>query len=413
MIRCIQGLLASLLIWPGASVLAAPVDTPAVTPPSQVVAVRSDAALQGWVSRFRPTALARGIAPSVYDRAMADVRYLPDVVRRDRSQFEFTKTIWDYLSTAVSDTRVSNGRRALRRHQGLLRQIESRYGVEAEVLVAIWGLESAYGEVRGSTPILSAMATLAHDGRRGRFFEGQLIAALRILQSGDTTLRQLKGSWAGAMGHTQFMPTSYQAYAVDWDGDGRRDIWGNDPADALASAAAYLARHGWNRGQPWGVEVQLPDGFDYAQASRSITRSPAAWARMGVVGLDGRAVPNHGAASLLVPAGHQGAAFMIFENFAVLERYNTADAYVVAVGHLSDRITGGGPIRAGWPLGDRALTFDERVALQRLLTRQGYDTRGIDGRIGPLTIDAVRRYQRDNGMVPDGYASLRLLERLR
>jgi membrane-bound lytic murein transglycosylase B len=378
-----------------------------------VVEVRSDATLDRWVAGFRSRALARGIAPAVFDQAMAEARYLPDVIRRDRNQSEFTKTIWDYLSTAVSDARVRNGRAAYREHGALLRRIEARYGVDAEVLVAIWGLESAYGVVKGDTPTLSALATLAHDGRRGRFFEGQLIAALRILQTGDTVPGRLRGSWAGAMGHTQFMPTSYQEFAVDWDGDGRRDIWGNDPADSLASAAHYLARNGWRSGQPWGVEVTLPEGFDYAQADRKIKRAPSAWAQLGVLGLDGRAVPDHGAASLLVPAGYQGAAFLIFDNFAVLERYNTADAYVVAVGHLADRIAGGGPIRSGWPQGDRALTFDERVALQRLLTARGFDTRGIDGRIGPLTIDAVRRYQRSEGLVPDGYASLRLLERLR
>lgn len=375
--------------------------------------IRSDAVLERWVRDFRPRAMAEGIDGRVYDRAMAGVQYLPDVVRRDRSQAEFTKTLWDYLDTAVSDTRIRNGRAALREHAVLLQRIEARYGVPAEVVVAVWGLESAYGTFRGETPILSAMATLAHDGRRARFFQTQLIAALRILQSGDTTPRAMTGSWAGAMGHTQFMPTSYLAYAVDWDGDGRRDIWGADPADALASAAHYLARHGWRQGQPWGVEVTLPRGFDYAQATRRIERLPSDWAAMGVRGTDGRAVPDYGRASLLVPAGHRGAAFLIFDNFGVIERYNSADAYVIAVGHLADRLRGGPAIQAGWPRGDRALSFDERIDLQRRLTARGFDTQGIDGKVGPLTINAIRRFQRAEGLVPDGYASLALLNRLR
>ena len=215
------------------------------------------------------------------------------------------------------------------------------------------------------------------------------------------------------MGHTQFIPTSYLAYAVDFTGDGKRDIWSDDPADALASTASYLANFGWISGQPWGVEVRLPNGFDYTQANRRIQRLPSEWARMGVTGLNGRVVRDYGDASVLLPAGAQGAAFLIFHNFSVIERYNTADAYVIGVGHLSDRIAGGGAIQASWPRGDRALVFGERQELQRRLTAAGHSTQGIDGRIGPLTIDAIRSYQRSQGLVPDGYASLSLLMRLR
>jgi membrane-bound lytic murein transglycosylase B len=240
-----------------------------------------------------------------------------------------------------------------------------------------------------------------------------LVAALKILQAGDTSARQMTGSWAGAMGHTQFIPTSYLAYAVDFDGDGRRDIWADDPTDALASTAAYLARFGWVKGQPWGVEVALPKGFDYGQTGDGVKKSAAAWAAMGVRAADGSVVPNHGNASILVPAGARGAALMIFKNFNVIERYNAADAYVIAVGHLSDRIAGGPEIRSGWPRGDRALKFAERQELQQRLTRAGFDTRGVDGRIGPNTIAAVRAYQRSFGMIPDGYASLDILKRLR
>jgi membrane-bound lytic murein transglycosylase B len=298
-------------------------------------------------------------------------------------------------------------------HAAVLDEIEQRHGVDKEIVAAIWGLESAYGAFRGSTSTLSALATLAHDGRRAAFFEGELMAALKILAAGDVRPERMEGSWAGAMGHTQFMPTSYLALAVDHDGDGRRDVWGDDPADALASAAAYLKHWGWTAGRPWGVEVTVPGGFDYGLTGERVKKSAADWAALGVRAVDGSAVPDHGPASVLMPAGHEGAAFMIFGNFAVIERYNPADAYVIAVGHLADRLKGGPPIAGGWPRQDRALTGDERRELQERLTAAGYDTQGVDGRIGPKTIAAIRAYQRSRGAVPDGYASPRLLEQLR
>ena len=382
-------------------------------PAATVTNPAKDAELQRWLANFRGRAVAAGISPDVYDRATSGLHYDAGVVERDRNQSEFTKTIWEYLDSAASDTRVANGRDALRRHERILDAIESRYGVDREVVVAVWGLESAYGAYRGSTPIIQALATLAYDGRRGSFFEEQLIAALQISQAGDVSPGGMTGSWAGAMGHTQFIPTSYLAYAVDFRGDGQRDIWSDDPTDALASTAAYLARFGWERGQPWGVEVRLPAGFDYSQASRNVKAMPSRWAELGVVGLDGRPVPDHGEASILLPAGSRGAAFMIFKNFDVIERYNTADAYVIGVGHLADRIKGGPPIQSSWPRDDRALALSEREELQRRLTAAGYTTRGVDGRIGPNTIDAIRSFQRAAGLVPDGYASLDLLRRLR
>ncbi len=368
---------------------------------------------QGWIAAFRQRAIAQGIGKDVLDQAFAEVSYEADVIRRDRNQSEFTKTIWEYLDSAASDTRIRNGKSALKQHGALLDRIEARYGVEKEIVVAIWGLESAYGTYRGKTNVIAALATLAYDARRSAFFEEQLIAALKILQNGDTTARNMTGSWAGAMGHTQFIPTSYLDYAVDFTGDGRRDIWSDDPSDALASTAAYLAGFGWTSGQPWGVEIRLPQGFDYTLADRKIKRSPADWSRVGVVGLNGKPVPGHGPASVLLPAGGDGAAFMIFDNFAVLERYNTADAYVIGVGHLADRIGGGSAIQADWPRQDRALSFKERKELQQRLTRAGFNTQKIDGRIGPLTINAVRAYQLASGLTPDGYASLNLLKKLR
>ncbi|MCL3881786.1 lytic murein transglycosylase [Marivita sp. GX14005] len=382
--------------------------------PAQALAVPPDtqAGFDAWIKAFRTRALDQGIAPHVFDTAFDGARYDPDVIKRDRNQSEFTKTIWDYLDSAASDARVRNGKAALARHSALLDRIEARFGVDRQVVVAIWGLESAYGTFRGSNPVVSSLATLAYDSRRGAFFESQLIEALRILQSGDVTPDNMTGSWAGAMGHTQFIPTSYQTLAVDFTGDGRRDIWSDDPADALASTANYLAKNGWIKGAPWGVEVQLPVGFDYTLANRETKKMPSDWAKLGVVGVDGAPVRDHGAASVLLPAGAKGAAFLIFKNFDVIETYNTADAYVIGVGHLGDRIIGGGPIRSDWPREDRALSFDERMEMQRLLTARGFDTRKIDGKIGPLTINAVRSFQASIGQVPDGYASLAILKQL-
>ncbi len=376
-------------------------------------ATPDDAGLRAWIAGFRERALAQGIRADILDAAFAAVRYDPEVIGRDRNQSEFTKTIWAYLETAVSESRIRNGRAALADHAAAFDMVERAHGVEKEIVAAIWGLESAYGAVRGDDPVIGSLATLAYDGRRGPFFEAQLIAALRILQAGDTTPQNMTGSWAGAMGHTQFMPTSFLEHAVDGTGDGRRDIWSDDPTDALASTAAYLAGFGWTRGQPWGVEVALPAGFDYARADRAVTRAPSEWAALGVRDMDGASVPDHGPAAILLPAGAGGAAFMIFDNFAVIERYNSADAYVIGVGHLADRLAGGGPIGGGWPEGDRALTFDERQEMQRLLTLAGFDTQGVDGRVGPLTIDAIRGFQDRAGLIPDGYASLALLQRLR
>ena len=366
-----------------------------------------------WITGFRDRAEAAGVTGKTLDAALKGVTYDTKVIKRDRNQSEFTKTIWDYLDTAASDLRVANGRKALAGQGAALRQIETDYGVEKEVVTAIWGLESAYGTFTGGDSVMTSLATLAYDARRADFFEGELIDALLILQSGDTTPAKMKGSWAGAMGHTQFMPSSFRQHAVDFTGDGKRDIWGDDPRDALASTAAYLKNFGWTKGQPWGVEVILPDGFDYLLADRKVKKKPSEWAALGVVDTRGKGVDDFGEASVLLPGGAQGAAFLIFDNFAVIERYNTADAYVIAVGHLSDRIKGGKPFVADWPREDRALSYEERIELQTRLTAAGFDTQKIDAKVGPLTIAAVRGFQKANGILPDGYASLRLLERLR
>jgi len=373
----------------------------------------TEAGFAAWVAGFRPRALAAGITGQTFDDAFRDARFDPAVVEKDRNQSEFTKSIWDYLDSAVSDERVAKGQAALQDNLALLERIEATYGVDKEVVVAVWGLESAYGTYRGTYPLIGTLATLAFDTRRGAFFEEQLLAALTILQNGDVDAAAMTGSWAGAMGHTQFIPTSYLAHAVDFTGDGRRDIWSDDPADALASTAAYLANAGWQTGKPWGVEVTLPPGFDYGDTGERVKKPVAGWQALGVRTAEGGALPDHGPASVLLPAGAQGAAFLVFANFGAIERYNAADAYVIGVGHLADRIAGAPPIRAAWPRQDRVLSFDERVELQQRLAAAGFDPGAADGRIGPNTIAAVRAFQRSIGAVPDGYASLGVLQKLR
>lgn len=373
----------------------------------------SNRSFQAWIDGFRHRALAAGIRPQVFDAAFLGAHLLPDVLDKDRNQSEFTKPIWDYLDSATSDTRVANGKEALRKYAGLLSQIEARYGVDRKIVVAIWGMESSYGTRRGDTPLVSALATLAYEGRRGRFFEGQLIDALKIIQHGDVAPEDMTGSWAGAMGHTQFIPSSYLAFAVDFRGDGKRDIWSDDPTDALASTAAYLAHAGWTKGAPWGIEVKLPPDFDYTATGHRVVKPVKDWSAQGVRPVRGGRLPDYGPAEVLLPAGARGAAFLIFHNFHVIGRYNTADAYVLGVGILADRIAGGPVLVADWPRDDRALSFAERVEMQGKLTAAGFDTHGTDGMIGPNTINAVRAFQRSIGMVPDGYASLDVLKHLR
>ena len=332
-----------------------------------------NAAYDAWVTSFRGRAAAQGISQTTLSAAFRGTGYLPGVVTRDRNQTEFKRSLEDYLAIAASDERVQKGRAAFARHRGTLNALESRYGVDATIICAIWGLESFYGERRGEVPVISATSTLAFDGRRGRFFEQQLIAALRIIQNGDIPASQMTGSWAGAMGHTQFIPTSFLQFAVDYTGDGRRDIWSDDPTDALASAAAYLQRNGWQRGVSWGSE------------------SP-----------NGSLQPQPG-----------GPRFATTANFRVIKRYNNSDAYAIGVGHLSDRIGGAGPLRMEFPPDANGLTKSDRITLQQRLTVRGFDTQGADGVIGSNTESAIRAYQASRGLPVTGTPSQALLQSLR
>ena len=371
-----------------------------------------NAGYDDWVTGFRSRALEKGISTQTYDTDFHSAGFLPGVIERDRNQTEFTRSIEDYLAIAASDERVSLGRSMMQKYGGLLREIEVRYGVEPQIVAAIWGLESFYGTRRGNVPVISALSTLAYEGRRGAFFEQQLVAALKILQNGDVTAQGMTGSWAGAMGHTQFIPTSYLGFAVDFRGDGRRDIWSDDPTDALASTAAYLRKSGWVQGQPWGVEVVLPAGFNTAQAGRGTSRSADDWAAQGVRDVNGRPVPNHGAGSILLPAGANGPAFMVFRNFTVITRYNNAERYVIGVGHLSDRLLGGGKVRGSFPPDASGMTIADRQKLQQRLTAAGYDTGGSDGVIGGKTKAAIEAFQRARGLPVTGQPTLALLAML-
>ncbi len=370
-------------------------------------------AFDAWVASFRQRAAAGGISQATLDLAFRRVGYLPDVIQKDRNQTEFNRTLEDYLAIAASDERIRMGKTALRQHGSTLSAIEGRYGVEQQIVTAIWGLESKYGTRRGDIPVISSLSTLAFDGRRGVFMEKQLMAALRILQKGDVTSDRMVGSWAGAMGHTQFIPTSFEAFAVDFTGDGRRDIWSDNPTDALASTAAYLKRNGWRTGQPWGVEVRLPQGFSTGQTGRGTRRSPDTWAAQGVTDMTGRAVPNHGSASILIPEGPRGPAFMVFGNFNVILRYNNAESYAIGVGHLSDRLLGRPPIQGSFAPDAQGMTIDDRKELQRRLTAKGFDTEGADGVIGANSEAAISAYQRSVGLPVTGQPSLDLLKRLR
>ena len=406
-----RALLLALLLA-GTPAVAQTIEEPEGTVMGQGREDGSEAGFRDWVGQFRSKALEAGVPAAVYYREMRSATYLPDVVARDRRQSEFTKTIWDYLDIAVSPERVSNGRDAVASNFAMLDRIETEYAVEKEVLAAVWGLESAYGTYRGTTDTISALATLAYDGRRAVFFEAQLLQALKILDEGHVTRERMVGSWAGAMGHTQFMPTSWAEFAVDFNGDGKRDIWSDDPTDALASTANYLRHWGWVRGLPWGLEVSLPEGFDYDQTTERVKKPAAHWRALGVKPASGE-LPEGDGTSILLPAGHGGPAFLITPNFQVIEKYNLADAYVIGIGHLSDRLRGGPAIAAGWPRHWQALTLQERKELQSLLVALGLDTGGVDGRIGPKTIAAVKSWQKSRGEVPDGYPSPDVLAALR
>ena len=367
-------------------------------------------------------ATAGAVPPGVADAQLATQTPDPEVLAATGSQGEFVRPIWDYIEASVTPSRIEAGQRKLAEHADTLAAIEARYGIDRHILVAFWGVESSYGAVLDNPsvvkPVVRTLATHGcGDPARAGYWRDELTAALQILAWNEAPLDRmpggLTGSWAGAMGHTQFMPTVYHRFAVDFDGDGRRDIWTSVP-DALASTANYLRAYGWKPGEGWGGEVMLPEGFDAALADETTSRSLDAWRALGVRPVHDRGGSDGtGEATLILPAGIRGPAFLLRPNFAVILRYNTALAYALTVAHLSDRLRGDPAFARDWPRGDRPLTADERRDIQNRLTERGFPTGGVDGKIGPRTRAALRAFQGSVGLPADGYADAPLLERIR
>ena len=365
-----------------------------------------------FVRDFRDTAADAGIRHATYDAAMAHVTRRQSIEDLNLFQPEFTLPVWVYLDRAVSDRRIADGEQALAANAQMLAGVEAKYGVPKEVLVSIWGNESDYG--RGSEPfnMFDALATLAYDGPRMDYARRELIAALKIMQQQNFTPERMTSSWAGAFGQTQFVPSTFLAHAVDGDGDGVIDLW-HSSADALASAAAVLADAGWQRGQPWGVEVQLPKDFPYQQADIDAVKPVAEWQKLGVKTAGGAALaatPANGA--IYLPAGARGPAFLVFDNFKVILKYNNAASYALAVSTLADRITGRAPIQATWPRDEHPMNRDERIAFQTGLSKLGYDIGTIDGVLGRKARAATRDFQQKHALPADGFPTEDLLTRI-
>ena len=366
-----------------------------------------------WIERFWSTARAVGIKRETYDLAFKGMTPDPKVIEAANFQPEYKKPIGEYVDRVVSDKRVTGGKQKLEENKALLDILEKRYGVDRTIIVAIWGVESNYGTQPGDMNVIRSLATLAYYNTKASFARQQLITALKILQRGDISVEAMNGSWAGAMGHTQFIPTTYQAYAVDYDGDGKRNIW-NDVPDALASTASYLKHSNWQAGQTWGYEVTLPKGLNPKKYSERTLKSVGEWQKLGIKRVNGEAFPRPGdKAGLFAPAGTAGPAFLVLNNFRSILRYNNATSYALGVGHLADRLKGYGPFVHPWPTDENHLSLDQRVELQRLLVAKGLLVGDTDGIIGPATLEAVKTFQRGKGMPVDGFPSRTILEMLR
>jgi lytic murein transglycosylase len=377
-------------------------------------AIRAAAANFGsCLAGLWPLAERRGVTRAEFEANVAGLT--PDLRIMDLmdSQPEFTKSFWDYLDILVNDARIADGRAMLAQHRATFDAVEKAYGVDRHFIAAIWGVESNYSTQIGDRSVIRSTATLACVGRRQDYFREEFLSALEILSRGDVRADHLMGSWAGAFGPTQFMPTSFKKYAIDFDGDGRRDVVDSVP-DLIASTANNLKKDGWVAGQTWGYEVVVPQGFDYLHADRARTLTMREWERAGIQRPGGKAFPRpEDKAYLLVPAGAQGPGFLMLQNFRVIMKYNPAEAYALAIGYLADRLRGGEPFVQAWPRHERVLTRTERYELQQLLAERGFDVGEPDGRLGGKTRNALRAFQSSVGHVPDGFASATMLERLR
>ena len=406
----LAGAALALLLLAGCSSSGA--TTPSGAPGGDLAAA-SVLSLPEWLAEVRADAVRQGIRGATVDTAFAHVRLLDRVLELDSSQPEFSRQVWNYLDSAVSDDRVSAGKARIAASRGLLAKVSAEYGVPAEILVAFWGVESDYGHDYGSWSVIDALTTLAYKSRRPAFFRGELLAALRILDNGDIPLEQLKGSWAGAMGQTQFIPTIFLKHAVDYDGDGRRDIWNSLP-DVFASTAHFVKiGNGWRSGESWGEEVRVPANFPWDQAEYTIQKPVSEWLALGVRSVSGAPPADYGSASILAPGGHTGPVFLLRENFRAIMRYNPSTSYALAVALLADRMAGRGHILAPWPRDEAALSRSERIELQTRLAILGLNPGKPDALVGAATRTAIRSFQKSIGEIPDGFATKRLLEKLR
>jgi membrane-bound lytic murein transglycosylase B len=371
------------------------------------------ASVPNFVSSIWTEAQARGVSRGIFDQAFAGFTPSSRIMDLTRSQPEVTKTTGQYVANAVSSARISTGRNMRGEWSQTLGNLRNRWGVQPEIVLAIWGMETNYGSYMGGNNVIHALATLTYGRYRYDFFKKELLTALQILQAGHVAPSNMIGSWAGAMGHTQFMPSSFVSYAVDYNGNGKRDIWQSIP-DALASAANYLKSHGWRDGETWGYEVDLPGNFDYARAWDIERQSLGQWRAMGVTRTGGREFPRAGdQGRIFMPSGSQGPAFLLVHNFDVIKRYNNSNNYALAVGHLADRILGVGGFSRSFPANETGMNKAMRTELQSLLNARGYNVGTPDGAIGPKTRAGIMAFQRANGMTPDGHASSMLLARLR
>lgn len=409
----VVGLLSSHAFAATTAPLVTPSAANATTPTTPPLAAQ-ESFIQ-WRAGLRIQALDEGITPLLFEQAFAGLTLDPQVIAADQSQPEFSRPVWEYLESAVSSWRVARGKALLAEHAKTLNAIEACYKVEPSILVAVWGMESGFGQNIGSKNVIRSLATLAYEGRRSAFWRSQLLAALHILQEGDTSPSGMIGSWAGAMGQTQFMPTTYREYAVDFDGNGRRDIW-RSSADALASAANYLSLSGWQHDLPWGFEVQLPkQHFDYALADGSLKKTVSQWQALGIKPRNtvNMRLLGQQHATLFLPSGHQGPAYLLLNNFRSILKYNNSSSYALAIGLLSDALEGDYNPPAAWPKHERMLSRTERVELQTLLNKLGFDSGNPDGIIGINSRQAVRNFQQAQGLPADGYPNDALLDHVR
>lgn len=364
------------------------------------------------VSRLSETAQEQGISQQAIEQSLAKVEYSERVIELDRRQPEFTTTFADYFGKRVTEFRVAQGRALLAQHRPLLEKVAKEYGVPAPYLVSFWGLETNFGSFFGKMSVLDSLATLACDPRRSDYFTRELMSALSIIDEGAVAAERMEGSWAGAMGHVQFMPSVFVRYAVDYDQDGRRDLWGSLP-DAMASAANFLNNLGWDEETRWGREVQLPENFPYMEAGLDTRKPLERWSELGVRSADGSPLPQADMeASLLVPSGHEGPAFLVYKNFKTIMGWNQSEFYAIAVGHLADRIAGAGGLEQQPPEDAPKLSRDQVIELQETLQQRGFDTGAVDGILGPATRKAIRNFQDQNGMIADGFPGRELLVKL-